>query len=74
MFLICFSDIINENLRNNINDNIVFCQDCGEEVSTNYKATETIRCSKCQEIKNKETKKARNRRYYEKLRRSQKPL
>lgn len=66
MFLICFSDVINENLRKNLDDNIVFCQDCGEEVRANYKATETIRCSKCQEIKNKETKKARNRRYYEK--------
>lgn len=32
MFLICFSDIINENLRKNLDNNIVFCKQCGEMI------------------------------------------
>lgn len=52
MFLICFSDVINENLRKNLDDNIVFCQDCGEEVKINNKATKTVRCEKCQQKEN----------------------
>ena len=51
MFLICFSDIINENLRKNLDDNVVFCQDCGEEVKIrSSNNTKTVRCEKCQKI------------------------
>ncbi len=33
MFLICFSDLINENLRQNLDDNIAFCKKCGAMIA-----------------------------------------
>ena len=32
MLMDCFSDVINENLRKNLDDNIVFCKQCGEMI------------------------------------------
>ena len=44
--------LVVSNLRKNLDDNIVFCQDCGEEVKINNKATKTVRCEKCQQKEN----------------------
>lgn len=49
MFLICFSDIINENLRKNLDDNIVFCQDCGDPIALEEYNRKNNRCKKCHE-------------------------
>ena len=44
----------------------IICIDCGEEVYLeSYMASKTCRCKECQEIRNKNTKAERNKRYYE---------
>lgn len=64
MLMDCFSEVISENLRKNLDDNIEFCSVCGDmfvKEGKNHKM-----CSKCQENQEKISKKTRNKKYYEK--------
>lgn len=64
MFLICFSDVINENLRKNLDDNIEFYSVCGDmfiKEGKNHKM-----CNKCSEMENKKQIKTRVQKYREK--------
>ena len=45
MLMDCFSDVINENLRKNLDDNIAFCKQCGEMIVK--KANNQDLCSDC---------------------------
>ena len=45
MLMDCFSDVINENLRKNLDDNIAFCKECGEMIVK--KANNQDLCSDC---------------------------
>ena len=74
MFLICFSDIINENLCKNLDDNIVFCQDCGEQIELSLYNRKTTRCEKCYEEYRKKYERDKKRRQRSNLSPNQKPL
>jgi hypothetical protein len=44
----------------------IICIDCGKDIEVDTCDMKTCRCKECQDIRNKETKKERNKRYYEK--------
>ncbi|MEO2601073.1 hypothetical protein [Clostridium butyricum] len=66
-----FGEYILSNLEENLNDkDFGFCEVCGERFDkNNIKNTSQIYCKECQKNIEKEKKKLRNKRYYEKLRR-----
>lgn len=65
----CYGYYIVDNLKDNLNvkqTKYVQCIDCGEWIEVSTKNTKTCRCVVCQTRKQKELKRLRNQKYYQK--------